>query len=177
MVMYQNSKKYSKDNEVDADTLTWIFLAGGSILMVLELMLPGGLAFFLGFSGVIVGILRWLGIVSDPGISVTAWLLLAVGLSVAIRTFAKKYFRGATDLKTAAEDVEAAGCEVDVTALFSSENENGRIRYNGITWQDRALEGVIPAGTKARSSYRESTIWIVEPVDEISRLENRTLQT
>src|SRR5690625_1222395 len=79
--------KYSKDNEVDADTITWIFLAGGSILMVLELMLPGGLAFFLGFSGVIVGILRWLGIVSDPGISVTAWLLLAVGLTVARRTF------------------------------------------------------------------------------------------
>src|SRR5690625_6400940 len=94
MVIYRNSKKYSKDNEVDADTITWIFLAGGSILMVLELMLPGGLAFFLGFSGVIVGILRWLGIVSDPGISVTAWLLLAVGLTVAIRPFIKKYFRG-----------------------------------------------------------------------------------
>ncbi len=170
-------KKYSKDNEVDADTITWIFLAGGSILMVLELVLPGGLAFFLGFSGVIVGILRWLGIVSDPGISVTAWLLLAVGLTVAIRPFIKKYFKGESDFKTADEDVEAAGQIVDVIEQVSSENENGRIRYNGITWQARALEGVIPAGTKARISYRESTIWIVEPVDEISRLENRTLQT
>src|SRR5690625_2254138 len=145
--------------------------------MVLELVLPGGLAFFLGFSGVIVGILRWLGIVSDPGISVTAWLLLAVGLTVAIRPFIKKYFKGESDFKTSDEDVEAAGQSVEGVEQGSGENEYGRIRSNGITRQASALEGVIPARTKASISYRESTIWIVEPVDEISRLENRTLQT
>src|SRR5690625_1244826 len=140
-------------------------------------MLTGGWDYYVGLRGVSFGILRWLGIVSDTGISFTAWLVGVVGFIVAIRHFIKKYFKGESDFKTADEDVEAAGQIVDVIEQVSSENENGRTRYNGITWQARALEGVIPAGTKARISYRESTIWIVEPVDEISRLENRTLQT
>src|SRR5690625_7877684 len=108
MVIYRNSKKYSKDNEVDADTITWIFLAGGSIVMVVELLLPGGLAFFLGFSGVIVGILRWLGIVTDPCISVTAWFFLAVGLTVDMRPLIKKYSRAEANFKTADESLVAS---------------------------------------------------------------------
>lgn len=162
---------------MDDDTLTWIFLTAGTILMILEFMLPGGLAFFLGFSAVMVGMLRWLGILADPGVSVMTWLFLSVGLTVAIRPFIKKYFIGESTFKTADEDVEAAGQIVEVIEQVSSENDYGRIRYNGITWQARALDGVIPAGTKARISYRESTTWIVEPVDEISRFEGRTLQT
>lgn len=154
---------------MDGETITWFFLIGGSILMILELVLPGGLAFFLGFSAISVGILRWLGVLSDPGISVMSWLFLTITLTVAIRPFVKKYFKGESTYKTADEDVEAAGQIVEVIEPISSDNDYGRIRFNGISWQARTVDGIIPAGVQARISYRESTTWIVEPVDEMSR--------
>lgn len=141
--------------------------------MILELILPGGLAFFLGISGVGIGVLRWLGILSDPGISVMSWLFLSVALTVAIRPFVKKYFKGETTYKLADEDYEAIGQIVDVIEPVSNENDYGRIRFNGISWQAKTLEGVIPAGSKARISFRENTTWIIESADEMNRLENK----
>lgn len=158
---------------MDGETVTWFFLIGGAILMILELILPGGLAFFLGISGVGIGVLRLLGILSDPGISIMSWLFLSVALTATIRPFVKKYFKGETSYKLADEDYEAIGQIVEVTEPVSSENDYGRIRFNGISWQARTIEGEIPAGSKARISYRENTTWIIESADEINQIGNK----
>lgn len=151
---------------MDGEILTWIFLAAGIILMFLEFILPGGVAFFLGISGIGVALLRWIGLLSDPGTSIMAWLFSSVALTIAIRPFIKKYFRGNTSYKFADEDYEAIGRIVDVVDPVTDFNDDGRIRFNGISWQARTIEGDIPAGTKAKISYRENTTWIVEPIDD-----------
>lgn len=41
------------------------------------------------------------------------------------------------------------------------------IRFQGISWQARTLEGDVPKGSTVRIKYRDNTTWIVEPVDII----------
>lgn len=153
---------------MESDFLTWLFLGGGILLMILEAVLPGGVAFFLGLSGLGVGVLRFLGFLSDPFSATLTWLFSSVALTIAIRPLIRKYFKGDTFYKFADEDYEAIDQVVDVVETINDTDNSGRIRFNGISWQARTIDGEIPAGSKARISYRENTTWIVEQADELN---------
>lgn len=135
--------------------------------MLLEALIPGGVTFILGFSGLIVGVLRYLGFLDDPFTATFTWLFSSMALTILIRPFIKKYFPGETFFKFADEDYEAMDQIVDVVEPINEFDNNGRIRYQGISWQARSMEGKIPVGTKVRIKYRENTTWIVEPVDSL----------
>jgi len=153
--------------------LTWIFLIGGIILMVLETVIPSGMALILGFSGLLVGILRFLGMLNDPTTATLAWFITSVVLTVGALPFIKKYFGGEATFKYADEDYEAMDQIVDVVEDINDLNNEGRIRYQGISWQARTLEGDAPAGSQVRIKYRDNTTWIVEPVDPMELPQER----
>ncbi len=150
---------------MDSELLTWIFLIGGIVLMILETVIPSGTAFVLGFSGVMVGLLRFLGILENPMTATMAWLFISVGLIIMIRPLIKKYFGGNTSFKYADEDYEAMDQVVDVLEPINDEDNSGRIRFQGISWQARTIDGTVPAGTQVKIKYRDNTTWIVEPID------------
>lgn len=152
---------------MDAETLTTIFFIGGIVLMIIETLLPGGVSFFLGVSGLFVGALRWFGILEDPATSIITWLFTSVVLILAMRPLLMKYWGGESSYKLANEDVEAMDEVVDVVDEINPNDNSGRIRFQGISWQARTLEGKIPAGSKAKIRYRDNVTWIVEPLDEI----------
>ncbi|MDR9418590.1 NfeD family protein [Gracilimonas sp.] len=152
---------------MDGEILTWIFLIGGILLMLLEAVLPGGIAFLLGVSGLGVGVLRYFGFLEDPFTATLVWLLTSTALTIAIRPFINKYFKGESYSKLADEDFEAMDQIVEVTEPINEFDNEGRIRFQGISWQARSLEGEIPAGAQVRIKYRDNTTWIVEPVDEL----------
>ncbi|MEO1022802.1 MAG: NfeD family protein [Bacteroidota bacterium] len=154
---------------MDGELLTWIFLLGGILLMILELVIPGGVAIVLGFSGILIGLLRFLGLLADPGTATLAWLITSVALTIVVRPFINKYFGGETHYKYADEDYEAMDEIVDVLEDINDETNEGRIRYQGISWQARSLEGSIHAGQQVRIKYRDNTTWIVEPVDYLQQ--------
>lgn len=147
---------------MDADILTWIFLGGGLLLMILELALPGGVAFFLGLSGIIVGILRFFDVITSTGGSVAAWMILSVGLTIAIRPFIKKYFKPESSFKYADEDYEAMDQLAEVIEDVTDYDSSGKIRFDGTSWRAKSLEGTIKAGQKVRIRFRENITWIVE---------------
>lgn len=152
---------------MDGSTLSWIFLVGGILLMMLEAVLPSGLSFILGFSGVIIGIVRFLGLLADPTSATLAWILTSVVLTIGALPFIKKFFGGESSYKVADEDYEAMDQIVEVVEPINDLTNEGRIRYQGISWQARSLEGKIPAGTQVRIKYRDNTTWIVEPVNKL----------
>ncbi|MCW9705917.1 NfeD family protein [Fodinibius salsisoli] len=152
---------------MDGGTLTTIFFIGGIILMIIETLIPGGVSFFLGFSGLLVGALRWFGILEGPMTSVITWLFTSLALILAMRPLLMKYWGGNTDYKLADEDLEAMDEVVEVIEPINANNNSGRIRFQGISWQAQTLEGEIPAGSKAKIRYRDNVTWIVEPVDEL----------
>lgn len=150
---------------MDGEILTWIFLIGGILLMALETLIPSGAALTLGFSGVVVGLLRFLGLLASPGSAAAAWLVISVGLILIIRPLANKYFGDNTFYKYADEDYEAMDQIVEAVETINELDNSGRIRFQGISWQARSIDGSIPAGSKVRIKYRDNTTWIVEAVD------------
>lgn len=152
---------------MDAETLTTIFFIGGVILIIIEAVIPGGVSFFLGLSSLLVGLLRWFGILEDPANSIMTWLFTSIGLLLLIRPIFMKYWGGESSYKLANEDVEAMDQIVDVIEPVNADDNSGRIRFQGISWQAQTLEGTISQGSKAKIRYRDNVTWIVEPVDQI----------
>jgi len=152
------------DTAMDAELLTWAFFLGGVLLMILETVLPGGVAFFLGVGGLLTGGLRLLGLVSDPVVSVLVWMFVSTGLTIALRPLAVRYLGGDFSLAMTDEDAEAMGQTVTVVEPVDEESK-GRIRFRGATWDARTTEGRLPKGAEARILYRDNLTWIVEPTD------------
>jgi membrane protein implicated in regulation of membrane protease activity len=151
--------------DLDPTLLTWGFVAGGLLLMVLETVVPAGVAGFLGLGGLVIAGLRALGLLLDPWTAVITWVFLSVGLTIALRPLAMRFVRGETSLSLTDEDAEAMGETVMVVEQVGEE-EPGRIRYRGATWEARAVEGTLPKGAEAALLYRDNLTWIVEAADD-----------
>jgi len=151
--------------ELDPTLLTWTFVGGGLLLMVLETVIPGGVAGFLGVGGLVIAGFRALGLLVDPVTALVAWVFLSAGLTVALRPFALRFVQGETSLALTDEDAEAMGETVTVVEDVGAERE-GRIRFRGATWDARTVEGTLPEGAKATLLYRDNLTWIVEPADD-----------
>lgn len=141
--------------------------------MISEVLIPSGVAFLLGFSGLIVGALRFFGLLEEPSIAIFTWLLTSTALTILIRPFIRKYFPAESSFKYADEDFEAMDQIVNVIEPINDLDNSGRIRYQGISWQARSIEGKIPAGTQVRIKFRDNTTWIVEPVDVLDHGSNQ----
>ena len=159
--------------DFDLTLLTWVFLGGGGALMLAEAALPGGVAFFLGLSGVLVGALRTLGILANPFVAVIVWSFLSLGLVVALRPLATRYFGGDTRRQMTNEDVEALDEVVPVIEETGGLGREGRIRFRGAEWRARVPEEgqTLPPGSEARILYRDNLTWVVEPVGSLPREE------
>ena len=150
--------------ELDPTLLTWAFVVGGALLMLIEAVVPGGIAFFLGIGGVVVGGLRALGLLVDPLSSVVTWVFLSTGLTIALRPLMLRFVQGDVSLAMTDEDAEAMGETVTVVEAVGPESP-GRIRFRGATWDARTLEGRLPDGAEAQLLYRDNLTWVVEPAD------------
>jgi membrane protein implicated in regulation of membrane protease activity len=151
--------------DVDPTLLTWGFVAGGLLLMVLETVVPGGVAGFLGLGGLVIAGLRALGLLADPWTAVITWVFLSVGLTIALRPLAMRFVQGDISLALTDEDAEAMGETVMVVEEVGEEDP-GRIRYRGASWEARAVEGTLPKGAEASLLYRDNLTWIVEAADD-----------
>ena len=150
--------------DLDPTFLTWIFLIGGVLLLFFEVVVPGGVALFLGLGGIVVAALRFIGLLTDPFTAVIAWALLSAGLTVALRPVALRYFGGDSITGITDENAETMGQSVTVTEPVSAD-EPGRVRFRGAAWDARTMEGTLPKGAEARIVYRDNLTWVVEPVD------------
>jgi len=151
--------------DVDPILLTWSFVVGGLLLMMLETVVPGGVAGFLGLGGLVIAGLRAVGLLVDPWTAMLTWIFLSVGLTIALRPLAMRFVRGEVSLALTDEDAEAMGQTVQVVEEVGEE-EPGRIRFRGAEWDARTVEGRLPEGAEANLLYRDNLTWIVEAADD-----------
>mgnify|MGYP002280077211 CR=1 FL=1 len=133
--------------------------------MLMETLIPGGVAGFLGVGGVVIAGLRAMGLVVDPLTAIVTWIFLSAGLTVALRPLLLRFVRGDTSLALTDEDAEAMGQTVTVVEEVGDE-EPGRIRFRGATWDARAVDGTLPEGAEATILYRDNLTWVVKPADD-----------
>ncbi len=148
------------------DTITWIWLIVGILLMVSEILVPGLVVIFLGLAAVIVAGGRWIGLIDGLVDSFTYWFILSTFLCLGMRGLVSKITPGEIAIESGDDDEAAIGREVEVLEETCSDNDNGRIRFRGTTWKAMTEFGRIYPGQKARIYSRKDMIWIVDPIDE-----------
>lgn len=151
-------------NIMTTEILIW--LIGGAVLMVLELLMPGMIIVFFGVAALAVGLLLYAGFISGVVNSLIAWFILSLLCVVIFRRLALRFFPSESSYQLVEDDVSAAGTEVDVLKEVQVDSSEGRISYNGTSWPAVSREGAIAAGRKARLLYRDNISWVVEAVDE-----------
>jgi inner membrane protein len=145
-----------------SETITWIFLIGGILLIATELFIPGLVVCFLGAAGIIVAVLRWLGFFPGLVQSFTVWFITSIVLLLGLRHLLLRWIPSESTYSYSDEDVSAIGSVVDVVQTISDSNQHGRIRYAGTTWPAISKHGTLLAGEKAKLLYRDNLIWVVE---------------
>jgi membrane protein implicated in regulation of membrane protease activity len=151
------------------DPVTLLFLIGGLALIASEVKLPGAVAGFFGVAAVLTAAIRGIGLVDSLSTSLLVWGVLTTALIIPLRPLAKK-FAGRADVRRDTTDVDddrdAMGEVVVVVEDITDDNEEGRIRFQGTTWQARSTAGHFKQGDNVQLVYRQGSIWVVEAVNE-----------
>lgn len=152
---------------MDGFNLEWILFILGGILLLAEIVIPGGVVGLLGLNALLTGGLVYFGLLeSIPAIMIT-WFGLSLGSYMVARPTLTRLLGGETSYKPPVEELEAMDQIVEVVETVSSESNLGRIRFQGISWQAMCLEGSIPRGASAKIKYRDNLTYIVEQVEQL----------
>ena len=147
------------------DTMTWLWLLAGILLVASELFLPGLVAVFLGVGAMLVALLRWLGLIDSVVYSFVAWFASSLALLVLVRSTLQRLVPSETSFTSLEEDVDSFGSVAEVVETVSPEHTDGRISFQGTTWPATSDSAEIRPGAKVTILYRESLGWRVRPCD------------
>jgi len=165
------------------DWITAAFLIGGILLIASELVNLALVPVFLGAAALIVAGLRGAGLIESVPMSLLAWAVTSVALTLPLRPLARRFMKpGASHHDLSHEDKDAMGVIVDVVEPINDTTPTGRVRFQGTTWAAQCVEGVLPAGAKAKLVFKDKLVWMVEPlsvlddVNQVPVLESQTEQ-
>jgi len=150
-----------------SETITWIWLIAGFVLIATELFIPGLVVCFLGLAAILVAVLRWLGLFPGLMESFTVWFIASIVLLVGLRHFLLRWIPSESTYTSADEDLDAVGAIVEIVQEVSASTP-GRIRYAGTTWPATTRHGTLVPGQKARLLYRDNLVWVIEPHQELA---------
>jgi membrane protein implicated in regulation of membrane protease activity len=122
---------------------------------------------FFGVAAILTGGLHAIGLVDSLPATLFVWAVTSVALVLPFRPMMQKLAGKAQSHKDRTdvdEDRDSMGEVVEVVEDVSEENDIGRIRFQGTTWQARCTTGTLKAGERAQLVYRQGSLWVVEPV-------------
>lgn len=114
-----------------------IWLIAGLVMMILELIVPGGVVVFLGVSAIIVGAGLYFKIISTVTMSFIVWFMTSIFMMLVLRSFFMKYFEGDSKVHNVDENADFKGSIVLVVEEISPYKE-GRVRFRDTTWIARS---------------------------------------
>lgn len=146
--------------------ITFIWLIGGIVLMLLEFLLPGGIVFFLGLGATLVSLLLYIGLIDGWLQAFTVWFIGSLVLLFGLRGVVQKIVPAVVNRGRTDEDLDAYNQLAQVCETIPSGGK-GRINFRGSTWAARSYntESDLQPGTQVRIAFRDNLLWVVEPVD------------
>lgn len=150
------------------DGWTIALIVVGIALIASEFATAAFVGGFFGLAALLTAGLRAIGIIDGVVPTLLAFAASSLALIVPGRLLADRLVPGRSERRKDTVDVEhdrdAMGELVDVVEAVGDDHDDGRIRFQGTTWQARSVNGSIAAGSKAQLVYREGSLWVVEPV-------------
>jgi membrane protein implicated in regulation of membrane protease activity len=108
-----------------------LWLIGGLVLMLLELLVPGGIVFFIGFSASCVGLLFLLGVIHSPVSAFIVWFISSLVLLISFRGIMQRFAPATLEKSNTDEDFDAYNHIVEVAKTIPPQGE-GRIHFRGL---------------------------------------------
>ncbi len=135
----------------------------GAILILLELITPGGISFCVGLSSISIGLayqFQWITSLYDGFVW---WIILSI-LSSFIGIFATRAFFSGTQIKGVYdEDKDAFGTHVKVVTDFKE--QTGEIFYSGTNWIATTEDASgITKGDVVEIIDRQNITWVVKKI-------------
>lgn len=140
-----------------------IWVIGGIVLALAELVLPGLIALFLGAGAVVTGLLVLGGFIPDLIYQLLAWIFLSFAFFFLFRDRIMKYFPALESRDMRTEDQVMTGKIVEVTEDIEPARP-GRVHVHDTSWQAVSRHS-LKAGSKVRITGREGLILTVEPAE------------
>lgn len=141
-----------------------MWLGAGVLLMLAELVIPGGIVIFLGLAGVLVAGSLQLGIIEGWIQALTLWFVASMVLLLSCRNLAQKLVGGDTRVDSTDEELAIYGETAVVTETIGPGQQTGRIEFQGSTWPALGDGQVITSGSLVRIICHENIGMVVEPL-------------
>ena len=144
------------------------WIVAGLIIMALEFLVPGAVIIFFGCGAVLTGVLTMLGVLPGLGAQLLTWALSSLVLVLFFRRKIAELFPSLERYDPRPEPEEMIGRRVLVLEDILPDENSGRVRFQGATWQAATTAGPIFAGNDAKIVARKNLLLIVEPAYSVS---------
>jgi membrane protein implicated in regulation of membrane protease activity len=142
-----------------------VWLMAGIVLVLAELIIPGGVVVFLGFACLVVAAAVSLGLVSTWVSALTLFFISSLVLVVTLRSFFMRYAGGDFSRGNTIEILDDIGQLVPVVTTIGPGQKRGSIEYHGTRWKALSDGQKIEAGDVVQIVGRDNVSYIVEPLN------------
>ncbi|MGL5393458.1 MAG: NfeD family protein [Shewanella sp.] len=147
--------------------LVWALM--GLILMLAELVVPGGIVILLGAACLLVAGALGLGLVEGIVQSLTLWFIAAIVLLLGFRQVTQTFVGGDSHVDNTDEELDIYNQIALVKQTIGPGQAQGRVEFQGSEWPALGDGSIIAAGSNVRIICRQNIALVVEPVmQEIS---------
>lgn len=141
-----------------------IWLIVGIILMLSELIIPGGIVFFIGLSAVITAGAWFIGIVETWTYALVLFFILTMVLILVFRKVTQRLVGGDYTIANTDEDVDIYGKKVTVVSKIGPGKSEGRVAFQGTQWTAISDGSEIEAGEEVTIVCHENISLLVERI-------------
>jgi membrane protein implicated in regulation of membrane protease activity len=139
----------------------WAIAAG--FLMLAELIIPGGIVFFLGGGCLLVALGLWTGLVTTWPEAMTLFFMSSLLLIFGLRALFSQFIEGDSTVANTEEILDEVDSVVVVVEQIGPGQSAGVVSFRGIRWRALGDGSKMPPDSCARVVARENTTIIVAP--------------
>ena len=145
----------------------WLII--GALFMLSELIIPGGIVFFLGAACVIVATAVYIGLVTTWMSALTLFFVSSLVLIIALRALVGRFVEGDSTVANTEEILDEVDELVEVTEAIGPADKAGAVKFHGTIWRALGEGEEIPAGSTARIVARENISLLVTAADPMEK--------
>ena len=148
--------------------LAWIVFGIG--LVVAEFFVPGAIVVFFGVGAILTGLAVMMALLVDLPMALLFWAVTSTLLVLAFRGQIKRWFPSLEKYEPGDEENILIGTIVEVIREVHSDNEEGRVRYQGTSWKAKAASGSLAVGSQEKITGRSNLLLhvVAARADELS---------
>lgn len=141
----------------------FIWACLGVILMLAEIVIPGGIVILLGGACLTVAGALAVGLVDGIVQALTMWFIVSIVLLLSFRQVTQKLVGGDAHVDSTDEDLDLYNQIALVKEAIGPAQKQGRIEFQGTEWSALGDGSEIAVGTQVRIICRDNIAFVVEP--------------